>query len=555
MGTSAELRFGFWDVTARGDADLKAGENQQPFAQIGDINREEALEPLNVATLEPNFGWPLDGSKMLMPDDRGSEAWGWWSCDLSGKDGAFERSPTLTVSFTQPHSSMGVTLTFLETLPGLINVVWYGLDGAVLADRDFQPDRPTYFCDQQVENYGKIVIRVWSMAEPCRYLRAVHIIFGALEILDATALQTAALCEEVDISALTLPIGTLDASFWSPAGRFSLLNPSGAYRLFQRKQPIEAYGYLDGERQYMGLYYLYEASSTTDSLTELHCENILGVLDRVEYKGGVYRAKRARQLLEEILGLEGVPLELDPALEGETITGWLPICTKREALQQIAFALGAVMGCARAEGIVIRRPPEKVTRKIGLNRKVIGHSVKLEEFVSQVYVTAHSYRLETESTELVKTELNLGRHSLTLSTPAEISAVSGAALVEGGANYAVVEVVQAGEVKIMGKKYVDNITNCGAKLDNLGAGERESIKKVEGATLIDPAKGAAAAKRLLDFYQERYIAEGTVLPGAEQVGECAELASLGGRTLTGHIQRLSIDLTGGYLTKLNMRGR
>lgn len=553
MRTAAELRFGFWDVTAREDARLEATENQG-FAHIADINRDEALNPPDVATLEPDFGWPLDGSKELIPTDKASVGWGWWSTGLSGANGAFDRPPMLTVTFSQPHSSMGITLAFLGTIPDSVNVVWYGDGGRVLADRDYQPDRLTYFCEQQVESYEKVVIKVWSMSAPTRYLRVVHIIFGALEILDGATLQSATLCEEVDISGLTLPIGTLEAAFWSPAGRFSLLSPSGAYRLFQRKQPIEVYMTVDEERRYMGAYYLAQAAGTVDNLTRLQCESLLGVLDRMEFRGGIYQAKGIGQLLKELLNDEGVAWELDPALEGETLTGWLPICTKREALQQIAIAVGAVVDASRRDGIALYPPPKVVTQQVGPGRKVVGHSVELDELVTRVDVTVHSYQLSEESKELSKAELTTGRHTIAFSKPVEVERVSGATLVGGGQNYAVIEVSQAGKVVVTGKEYIDNATVCTASNQAL-AGEQSSIKAVTNATLVDQARGPEVAQRLLKFYQQRYTSEGTILPGTEQVGAYAELASLGGRAITGWIQRLSTDLTGGCLAILSMRGQ
>ena len=98
MKTTCEFRFGFWDVTARGDAHFAVSQNQD-YARIEDINAEDPIVFPNVATLEPDFGFPLDGSKEWLPDNARLTQWGWWSTDLSGGDLTFSNPPTLTVTF------------------------------------------------------------------------------------------------------------------------------------------------------------------------------------------------------------------------------------------------------------------------------------------------------------------------------------------------------------------------------------------------------------------------------------------------------------------------
>jgi len=155
MTTSCEFEFGFWDVTAREDAAFLVSSNQ-PFAHIEDMNTENGAEFPDVVTLEPGFGWPLDGSKVWFPSDSSAYTWGWWSEELSGEDGGFSNPPKLITTFTENHSSAGVTLRFYATLPKTVNIKWYDLSGRLLADEDFSPDSMLYFCDCLVENYGVV---------------------------------------------------------------------------------------------------------------------------------------------------------------------------------------------------------------------------------------------------------------------------------------------------------------------------------------------------------------------------------------------------------------
>jgi len=560
MKTACEFRFGFWDVTARVDAHFAASQNQD-YARIEDINVEEGITFPDAATLEPDFGWPLDGSKVWFPDNPGAYTWGWWSTDLSNEDLSFSNPPALTVTFYDengtptPHSSAGVTLTFTATLPKVVNIKWFDYKGALLSDEDFTPDRFTYFCDYQVEDYYKVVITIRSMKYAHRFLRVTSILFGVLEILDGARVTKAKLTEEVSPVTLTLPINKAEVSFHTPDGRFALLDPTGAYKLFQWKQELIGYKTIDGSRTMLGKYYLQKATGTVDAVTALSCVDIIGVLDTLEYEGGIYTGIALETLLRAILEPEDIGFELDPAFSGTTIRGHLPVGSKRSALQQIAFAVGAVVDTARSE--IIRFYPAPVTpvRSITPARKIMGHKITLEELVTQVDITAHSFTLDDELKELTKTTLGPGEHTITFSDPVSIESVTGAALGISHPNYCTVTVKTAGEVIISGYQYVDTKTVYTVKTDPLPAGAKASVKSVSTATLVDPDKAQALAQRLYDYYQLRYTDEGQLLPGQEKASEMAGVSSLGGKTLTGYIQRVVTDLSGGCLETITLRGR
>lgn len=553
MTTSCEFRFGFWDVTARDDATFFVSENQ-PWARIEDINQESEITFPDVVTLEPGFGWPLDGSKVWFPAVPADYTWGWWSEQLSGADGIFENPPTLTVTFTENHSSAGITMHFFATLPRTINIKWYDLDGRLLADQDFTPDRFEYFCDCQVENYSRVIITVRSMAAAHRYLRCTFILFGLIEILGGTRVQKAELCEEIHPAALTLPINTISLTFYTAGGRFSLLDPSGAYRLFQYKQQVDAYATVDGERRFLGVYYLQEASSFEDGVVDLALVDIIGLLDTLNFNGGIYAEIPLRELLDAILVPEKVDYILDPSFEVVTLTGYLPICSKRQALQQIALAIGAVIDTTRGTVMRFYPTPAAAPALVGPDRKVIGHKVALEPLVTQVDVTAHAYGLNDEVHELSKSERAAGRHRITFSNPVVITDVSGAEVVESHPNFVVLDVVEPGEVIITGQEYTDSTTIYTVLTDPLPAGAKNSVKTIRDYTLIDSTKAPAVAKRIYDYYQRRYTDEGQILPGNEVVAQAVEVRSFGGQSIIGNIQRLATDLVGGYIAKWVVMG-
>lgn len=561
MKTSCEFRFGFWDVAARADASFAESQNQE-FADIADINIDGGISFPNVATSETNFGWPLDGTKKLLPMDADTLTWGWWSTELSRADKSFLNPPEVIISFYDDesaptlHSSAGVTLEFYATLPEAVNIKWYDVDDLLIENQDFTPVSFSYFCKKQVNDYAKVIITVPSMKYPDRYLRVIGIIFGALMVLADAQVQKAVLTEELSIAALTVPINLLEFSFYTDDVDFSLLDPQGAYSLFQWKQEIKAYKTIDGTRTYLGPYYLKEAEGTVDAVTQLSCVCILGILDATEYKGGIYDEKPLGDLVVEILTPEEISFEIDVAFSGVTISGYLPICTKRYALQNIAFAIGGIVDATRADKVSLYPAADVVTNTILPARKIVGHKISLEDLITQVDITAHEYSLETELKELHKATYQPGTHVVKFTAPVSATAITGGTLTTVHPNYCVIGVVSAGEVVISGYDYVDAPTIHTASLDGpIPAGARGGSKSITTATLVDPTKAPAVAERIYQYYQKRYIDEGSLLPGDERLAELAEIETMGGKKLTGHIERIVTDLSGGSLQSIKIRGQ
>lgn len=553
MITSCEFQFGLIDVTAREDASLSVSENQ-PFADVDDINLEDSITVPETITLEPDFGWPLGDSKVFLPDDAESAAWGWWSVEQSGADGTFENPPTLTVDFSEVHTSAGVTLTFMGTLPASVNIKWYSLDGVLLEDEDFVPEGWAYFCEHQVEDYGKIIITVPVMSMPQRYLIVTSILFGVLEIIGGSMITSAILTEEIHPVSFNLPIDTLELGFYNNDGTFALLSPTGAYKLFQYKQEIAAYQTVDGEASFLGNYYVNTATGTVDAETTLSCVCAAGLLDGLECYGGIYAAVPVCDFLDYLLVSEGYYYTLDDSFTDVTVTGYLPICTKREALRQLAFSIGAMVCFVRDESIRIIPIPDAVATIIPPSRKIVGHEVTLEDLVTQVDITAHSYALSSDLEELNVSDRAVGTHTITFSTPVSVTAVAGGTLVESHPNYCIVSVTTAQEVTVSGYEYEDSTSVYSVAMESVPSGGKKSTQSIADATLVGSDNALAVAQRVYDYYQNRYTDKGRLLPGVGTPGDLVELETLGGATVTGQIKQAVTDLYGGGIQTVEMRG-
>ena len=579
MKTSCEVRFGFVDVTAADTAHL-ASSQTQPWANAADINRLSPPAMPNVATLEPDFGWPLDGSREWLPAAPREVPWGWWSKDLSGSDGVFTIPPELTITFAGDdgsptmHSSPGITLLCPATLPRDVTVRWYNSAGQSLGKMSTRIDpsitNGEVFIDHPVSDYSKVTITVQSLAEPDRYLRISAIRFGRLDVLTGSTLISASAISDVDPTGLTLPASQVDITFRSHG--IDPMDPSGIHAMLQYRQTLDVYRYIDDMEEYVGRYYLLRSESTpvdnaastlstaTDmqdpGIVSITATSIIGMLGDIPHQGGIYRYAPLDAVIGSILDPEGIKWELIDYMSS-TVNGYLPIGTKRSALQQILFAIGAVL--IDSGGMVTIRPAADLAAApptgITAERKIRGHKVNLsDKLVTQVTIISHSYTLAKEATEIIAGDFTAGIHDIVFREPVKVGTVSGCTLVKMYANGCKIQVDKPGPVSIFGRVYIDTQTVHTRTAQGIPAGVRPFTKKIEKATLVSPDLAPAVAARLLDYYQQRYIAEGGLLPGWEHTGSHVRIVS-GTRAVDGVVERISTDLTGGGLETIKVVGK
>ena len=109
MRTNTRVEFGLYDVTARGDS-APSCTTAKPFCNLGrDLLLESVPSQNKYGTLESEQ-WLMDGSFSFFPEVPEQYFWGLWSTTQSDKSGVFTDPPVLDITFTQDHSSSGLTL-------------------------------------------------------------------------------------------------------------------------------------------------------------------------------------------------------------------------------------------------------------------------------------------------------------------------------------------------------------------------------------------------------------------------------------------------------------
>ena len=557
--TSCNIIFRLWDVTAALEAQGDISDRQS-FSKLSLLFKEDRLKDRykRYGTLEKDQ-FLLDGKHRLFPDNPDSENFGLWSLSMSNENRMFANPPVLTVNFPNKHSSVGLTLHFDqhdEDYCEEIMIKWFQ-NGNQIGEQVYNLDSSIYFCENHIDNYDKVVITFVKTSKPYRYLKLQQIDFGFSIPLRPEDITSATLLEEVDPISSEISINTLDFTIYSKEQRFCVVNPKGIYKFLQKKQRVDIFENVDGQEVFMGCQYFDTAENESAEITNFNCIDAIGIIEQTNFNGGIYNNVLVSTILNDIVASahSGIVFELDKDFASARVSGYIPICTNREALQQRAFAIGAVVDCSRAYEIKIYPAKTYKSQDISYSQKIDDHSVKQLELVTSVMVVAHEYSISNETTELFNGTLLSGVHEIIFSSPATNLSIIGGSIVSSNANMAKISVNSAGTVVIKGNAYNDNTTKHRKNLSSVPPNERGNEVSIESATLINKSNVDAVAQRVLDYYQNRLEGAGGIILKKEQLSELVDMKTMINQTIRGTIESLNINLTGGFIADVKVKGK
>lgn len=435
--------------------------------------------PKMYATLERNR-WMLNGAYSVF--DGGPVSF--WSDALSDNEGVFAEPPTLTVDFDENYTSVGITFLFdIVDFARELTVTWYR-DGEVLDEKTFYPNSSAYLCENTVEAYDKVAVTFAKTSLPHRRLKLDAIQFGIMRTFRRNELRNVNVIQEIDPISRELAVNTLD---------WTLDSKEAVEYIFQLKQPVEAY---DGQTL-IGTYYIDDSSRRSQRIYDISCIDAIGVLDEEMFPDAVYADKPAVDLATEILGGH-FALQMDTALQGKTVSGALVGLTRRQALQQLCFAIGAVADTSGTDAVKVFALPTVSSVQIGADRTRTGDSVTTDAIVTAIKLTAHSYSTEGSG-----------------------------------------ETVTVNGVEYYHTTAVTTITN-----PSVTATDKQNVIEIADATLISPGNVEEIAQRVYDFYTRRKHHNFKFRLDGETVGDYVDTVTNWGETISGNIARMSIVLSG-----------
>ena len=366
-------------------------------------------------------------------------------------------------------------------------MVWFQ-NGTELSSGTYYPDGATFTIENLVEAFDMIGVVFEETNLPGRRAKVEYIGIGIVREFDGMELTSTKFVHEIDLTSNTVPINVMDASF---------IGASDIEYVFQRKQPVEAYN--DGKL--IGVYYIEKGERTGARNYSFSCTDAIGILDLDDYAGGLWiEDTDIETILADVTG--GVfAVDIDPALEGSTLRGYIPPGTRRDALRHVAFALGACVDTSGTASIKIFPAPLEGGEEIAQADTYIGGKVKTRDVVTEVTVTAYVIFDERPNDNQESIEFN-------------------------------------------GVKYRYYTDTKHAYNKNATAGDLANKIKFDKCYLCNLSNAQARADEIMAYYSRRNTYHAQHVMDGQAVGDRAVMHLPWGGTVGGNITKMTVSVTG-----------
>lgn len=291
----------------------------------------------------------------------------------------------------------------------------------------------------------------------------------------------------------------------------TVLSESGTIRNFKKNDKVEYFR--SGSR--VGVYYLQSVTRVGPKLYTLSALSAVGLLIVRPHRGGIYTGQTVAEVVAEICG--DIPVLVETVYRGIKLYGWLPIASARDSLVQVLFAIGAWLHTDENGTLRVQKLWDGTASIIGPGSVHAANiQVKYLDPVSAVAVTEHQYIAGTEDVTLFEGTAQQG-DVIEFDEPAHTLTAEGFAILESGANYAV---LSAGTGKLTGKSYVHNrrvVTRT------VTEGVAENVEPITNATLVSLVNSSAVAQHMAAYYACREQLTVDVNPAGEHAGHVVSL--------------------------------
>ena len=374
-----------------GDVAVGAKENFDVSAENIEFDTVDQLKGNNLDF--PNYRNPgelysviLDGEGLPFPEDAENKNIGVISDSVSEEslDNALPEPIEITLTSDELYTSQGFTLTF-DTHNNIyaktVTIHWWRDADGVLVDlgaKIFYPDSAVYFCHNKVEKFNRVKITLWDVNMPQNRLRLRAIEYGYGAVFHGDELRGARVIQELDPISSAISIDTVD---------FTLDSKRNIEYSFQAKQPLSIY--FNGKLR--ATTFVSKSKRIAKRMWSVQTEDYIGLLDIVNFSGGIYTDVDATELLESIFNTAKVPFDISEDLQGVKLSGYIPYTTCREALKQVAFAVQAVVDTSESDVVKVYRLGDELKQTIGRDRIMQGQTFSDADTVTAVEMSAHAY--------------------------------------------------------------------------------------------------------------------------------------------------------------------
>lgn len=546
--TYATILYGLEDVSATEDG-IFSSDDKQSFTNFNQlIDESSSITPIQ--TCEPNIV-VLDGTSKVLDTEAGQQ-YGYYSGSISDEDGNFETNPKLARTFERYHSTPSIIFYFgYEGRPKQLKIKYYR-NNTVIAQGLFDVDADIYTARKSAKQYDKFEIEFIGTYVPNRYIKLAEIFYGEFLIWDRENVISANTINEFDLLSNELPIGELEFSIYDENNDFNILNPQGMYEMLQQKQKILVTETINGVEYSYGTYYLDTWESTHNKVAKFVAKDGLSLLDDIVFKESeMYNQTPIANVIADIMEVANFGnYQIRGTLANEKLSGYIPVCTCREALQYVLLATNSNAFCDFDGVLVIQKLP-LATSRVDVEKKDKWETkITQNDVINSVIVEGYTFEVSSDLSDLYTETLQAGNYEVQLSEPATNIVISAnATITDYGINYVAFTVNTAGEVKIQGNNYV--------KYSNIALKQTESIAKIKQVELkdnylIDTDKASDVAEHIYNYYQKRLIFDFNFINSMENLAENVTMELELEQTRNGMITKMDTDLSSGFISQVTV---
>ena len=437
--------------------------------------------------------WVLDGSVDILGATK--QDFGFVSIEQSGADGTYEGEVGIDILFNGLFSSTGLTITFdnTEDVEYTAVVRWYK-DATVLHEEIVVGADETAI-ETSVELYNKITVRFVSASKPYRFARICEVMFGVGRRFTPSDFEKVSLQQYVNPISEEVSVDT---------SKFVLRPPRDLNLIFQTRQPFSILA--DGKL--LSAHYLDDAIVSQGNRYDITCQSAIGVLEEQPFSAVMWFDKNAYDAAVEIVG-DDFSVDMEIALQTKTVTGYISDCSRREALHQLLFAIGAVCSTAGTDKIRIFKVADTI-KDIGKNKIYTGIKTTRGSVVTSVEVEYYSYS-NTKTSGATEIEVN------------------------GTVYYA--------KKGVLIRKNEAVVKNA-----------KSNPKRISGATLLSQAQAEELMDTLYAYYTNNSVLTQKIIVDDEKPGDTVRTFDYDGASFVGAITAMETTVSHKLASQISVRG-
>ena len=472
----------------------------------------------------------------------------------------------------QKQNFIGITLDFGEFFPKKVTVEYFKDNLRMLHKTIDEIDNSWIYYNLHGKEINKVKVNFDESWAPFQYANLQEFIFGNVIEWTSDDIISANFQEETDIISKILPNNTLNLVIYSKDDDFNVLNPRSSYEYLLPGQKFKINGKIyeidDESREIkaqkdfqVGEFFLDSWESLYNKQIKFNLISPLAQLDKTKFKKSrMYMGQgfdNTYQILEEIfLDANFANYQLDESLRNTNLSGYIPVCSHKQAIHQVAFACGCMVYDNRKSKIVIEPFDASSSQEIQSSEIFDPITVKRKETMTGLTVTVHNFKLKSSREEVFKGYLEHGTKEILFNFPCSQIEVSSEKIriLEQSVNYVILDVLENGEYTLTGLKYEDLSYKYTKEIFDDFSIKKNNLE-IDKAMLINPNNVEFLSKKWISYFRMYNLSiEFKFISNGQKTGQNLTFIDSDGHLFTGALIRQNIDIGKGFLSSCYLLG-